>query len=651
MNKKEILTIILLICVVFSLQAVIAADSGSNSTDSTVLSVDENVSSYALPSSDTDTLAEVANADSFTNLSGQLSGVSEVTLEKNYTYKEGDSFSNGITISHDILIDGKGNVIIDANHQSRVFIIAEGATVTLKGITFINANADSHGGSIWAKGVVHIDNCKFINNTADGANGGAVCVAGAGSTITDSYFEGNRATMNPNNMNTGAAGAVFINANNTSITNSEFVRNWAGLNGGGVGSSANRIENCNIVNCEFTSNTANGSAGAIGMQSRNFHIADSTFKYNEAKGIFDEYPGNGGAMVMRGWDSYAYNCTFIDNIASNHGGAVFMTNTSYDPTNNNTGVGLSTFINNTAGYNGGAIDWAAGATHGYIEDSIFTNNTAKRSGGAVHWSGYYGDIINSTFTNNTATGEVISTIGGILGGGDGGAVLWVGSHGIISECNFTDNHAVNRGGAIYLHGNSTENCTNITVDACRFISNSAGINGGAVDWHDGSNEGSIYDSIFTNNTAGSNGGAVFWSGHDGVIIGSNFTNNTAEGRLVDEHGNIGDGGAIIWSGDSLVMRPSSMTLMIMVVVVERYTCKTVPMVTVTTLLSIMYTLKVMLQVPMVVLLTGMKELTMDLLKMVYSSTTLLDVVVVQSSGMVIMVLSYTQNSMTIRHWV
>ena len=398
MNRKEILTIILLICVVFSLQAVIAVDSDSNSTDSTVLSVDENVSSYALPNSDTDTLAEVANADSFTDLSGQLSGASEVTLIKNYTYKKEDSFSNGIAIDHDIVIDGQGNVIIDANHQSRIFNIAEGATVTLKGITFINANANGHGGSIWAKGVVHIDNCKFINNTADSANGGAVCIAGAGSTITNSYFEGNRAIKNPNNINTGAAGAVFINANNTSITNSEFVRNWAGLNGGGVGSSANRIENCTIVNCEFTSNTANGSAGAIGMQSRNFHIADSTFKHNEAKGMFDAYPGNGGAMVMRGWDSYAYNCTFIDNTARQHGGAVFMTNTSYDPTNNNTGVALSTFTNNTAGYNGGAIDWAAGATHGYIVDSIFTNNTAKRSGGAVHWSGHYGDIINSTFT-------------------------------------------------------------------------------------------------------------------------------------------------------------------------------------------------------------------------------------------------------------
>ena len=84
MNRKEILTIILLICVIFSLQAVSAADSGSDSIDSDVLSVD-NVSSYALPSSNIDTLAEVANADSFNQLAGNLSGASEVSLIKNYT--------------------------------------------------------------------------------------------------------------------------------------------------------------------------------------------------------------------------------------------------------------------------------------------------------------------------------------------------------------------------------------------------------------------------------------------------------------------------------------------------------------------------------------------------------------------------------------
>ena len=88
MNRKEILTIILLICVIFSLQAVVAADSGSNSTDGNVLSVDNSVSSYALPSSNTDTLAEVANADSFNQLAGNLSGASEVSLIKNYTYSD-----------------------------------------------------------------------------------------------------------------------------------------------------------------------------------------------------------------------------------------------------------------------------------------------------------------------------------------------------------------------------------------------------------------------------------------------------------------------------------------------------------------------------------------------------------------------------------
>ena len=291
------------------------------------------------------------------------------------------------------------------------------------------------------------------------------------------------------------------------------------------------------------------------MQSKNFHIYNSTFKYNEAKGLFDDitakpyYPGNGGAMVMRGWDSYAYNCTFIGNIAKQHGGATFSTNTSYNPSNNNTGFELCTFIDNTAGYNGGAVDWAAGATYGYIMDSTFINNTAKRSGGAIHWSGHYGTVSNSTFINNNATGEVISVIGGILGGGDGGAIVWVGSHGIINDsCNFTSNYAKNRGGAIYIHGNSTENSTNVTIHDSIFIDNYAGINGGAVDWHDGSHDGAIYNSIFENNIAGSNGGAVFWSGHHGDIWNSNFTNNMAKGLLMDEHGNIGDGGAVIWSG-------------------------------------------------------------------------------------------------------
>ena len=548
MNRKEILTIILLICVIFSLQAVSAADSGSDSTDSNVLSVDNNVSSYALPSSESNTLAEVANADSFTQLEGNLTGAS-ATLTKNYTYKDGDSFSNGITIDHDIVITGQGNVIIDADYKSRIFAITNGATVTLKGITFINGNATGAGGSIFAQnGVVKIDNCKFINNTANKANGGAIFINGFGSTINNSYFEGNKAIRNTANEKSGVAGAILLNASNVTISNSIFTKNSAGLNGGAVGSSDSGIQNVTIDNCTFTYNAANGSAGAVGMQSSNFHISDSTFKYNEAKGTTTTYQGNGGAMVMRGWDSYAYNCTFINNTAANHGGAAFSTNTTYNPINNNTGFELCTFINNTAGSNGGAVDWAAGATHGYIKYSTFTNNTAKRSGGAVHWSGYYGTITNSNFTNNNATGEVISEIGGITGGGDGGAVVWVGSNGTIDTCKFDYNYAAKRGGAVFMHGNSTENCTNVTVHSSIFEYNIADANGGALDWHSGAHDGAIHNSTFRYNIAYANGGAVYWRGHHGDIIDSNFTNNTAKGLTVVPYGNIGEGGAVFWAG-------------------------------------------------------------------------------------------------------
>ena len=556
MKIKEILIIcIIIICCIFSFQAVSAADDGSTTDDMVLTSTD--VSAYSLPNLDNQLQSGSGDAGSFSDLQNDTKNGGSITLDRNYTYNSSSDsgLAGGISITKDTVIDGQGIVTIDANNMARVFTIAKGTTVTLKGITFINANpASGHGGSIFAPGVVHIDNCIFINNTANYANGGAVCLAGLGSTITNSYFEGNRA-INNGNDNNGAAGAVFINANNTSISNSIFIKNMAGLNGGAIGSSAMMVENSIITNCTITNNTANGSAGGIGMQSKNFHIYNSTFKYNQAKGLFNDsaakpyYPGNGGAMVMRGWDSYAYNCTFIGNIAKQHGGATFSTNTSYNPSNNNTGFELCTFIDNTAGYNGGAVDWAAGATYGYIMDSTFINNTAKRSGGAIHWSGHYGTVSNSTFINNNATGEVISVIGGILGGGDGGAIVWVGSHGIINDsCNFTSNYAKNRGGAIYIHGNSTENSTNVTIHDSIFIDNYAGINGGAVDWHDGSHDGAIYNSIFENNIAGSNGGAVFWSGHHGDIWNSNFTNNMAKGLLMDEHGNIGDGGAVIWSG-------------------------------------------------------------------------------------------------------
>ena len=144
MNKKEIFGILLLICVIFSLQAVVAADSGSNNADGKVLSVNNNVSSYALPSVDSNGLA-AANEASFTDLQDVVNRGGTGFADHNYT----QSGTSEVTISNNITLDGQGKVIIDAKKQSRIFNIeGKDTAVTLIGITFINGTANGNGGSI-----------------------------------------------------------------------------------------------------------------------------------------------------------------------------------------------------------------------------------------------------------------------------------------------------------------------------------------------------------------------------------------------------------------------------------------------------------------------------------------------------------------------
>ncbi|MBQ6512857.1 Ig-like domain repeat protein [Methanobrevibacter sp.] len=283
--------------------------------------------------------------------------------------------------------------------------------------------------------------------------------------------------------------------------------------------------------------------------------------------MFDMYPGNGGGMVMRGWDSYAYNCTFINNTAKSNGGASYLTNTSYNPMNNNTGFILCTFIDNTAGINGGAIEWANNATYGYVYDSVFTNNTAKRSGGAIYWYGHNGTISNSSFINNKALGIVDGPRpdGSITSGGDGGAIVMTGANANILNSTFTLNNASRNGGAIFMHGGPNDDCTNVTVDGSKFIENYAGVNGGALDWYEGAHDATLSNSILINNTAKRSGGAVYWYGHDGTIRNSTFTNNSALGLVnaTDSYGNItsgGHGGAIMWTGANGKVLNSTFTL-------------------------------------------------------------------------------------------
>ena len=160
MKSKKILIICLIICFIFSIHAVSSADIDLNDTlttsDADVLTENNDFSIQATPESD-DVLG--AGEGSFSDLQSDIPTTGTIELTKNYTFDEtvDSGITDGILITDSVIIDGKGIVTIDAKNKARIFNIVDGATVTLRGITFINGNGGaSNGGAIYSSGTIHV---------------------------------------------------------------------------------------------------------------------------------------------------------------------------------------------------------------------------------------------------------------------------------------------------------------------------------------------------------------------------------------------------------------------------------------------------------------------------------------------------------------
>ena len=199
----------------------------------------------------------------------------------------------------------------------------------------------------------------------------------------------------------------------------------------------------------------------------------------------------GGAIYNNGTLT-VNNCTFADNAAQD-GGAIY---------NGGTLTYTSVTLNSiTVAENGGTLT---------VMNSTFTNNTATGNGGAI----YNGGTIN--VTSSTLTSVTITQNGGSLD---------------VTGSTFTGNNALN-GGAIYnggtlnMEGSSTFTSVTITknggtlnVSNSTFTDNTATANGGAIN-----NDATInldQSSTLTDSTITENGGTV-------TVTNGVFTGNAAE---------------------------------------------------------------------------------------------------------------------------
>lgn len=571
MKGKHLLILTLIIISCLSIGFVSAADDGVNETITTAVSdlkedtLETGIVDDIIGEDESDETLErpginpisPSSPGSLTDLKNRIRG-GVCTLDRNYTYKEGDP-TDGIEINSTLILIGN-NYTIDGGNVTRLFVINNGS-LYISEVNFVNAYAKDNGAAIYYNGTSgFINNCTFTNCTAN--LGGAIYYDGLSLVVNNTRFCDNSAKF-------GAG--MYIISNSTIIINSTFSNNRAAGAGGSVywkktnkvikpshesgsdGSSGayaggswsiaigqnvtvqsrNSIgfgSNINITNSEFSfcmgrNSNVNNSLGStvivqgmsiryvppVNLSYRGVNIsnlpASSYYKgllVTDGLAIVDSTfskntaESNGGALYTESGIANIYNSTFSE-CESIYGGAIRSSDIN---------VYNSNFTKNNANSQGGAM-YLDGVTN--IHNSSFVKNTADFQGGAVYTgkTAKSANFYESTFDGNGLKNRAGNYYGGAIFEAD-----------LIRKCTFINNYAWS-GGAIYqwyYHSNNR-----LRIENSTFNNNTALGTGGAVYAHYGAR---ILDSNFTNNRAGDVGGAV--GGWNHISFKCLFINNSAK---------------------------------------------------------------------------------------------------------------------------
>jgi hypothetical protein len=173
--------------------------------------------------------------------------------------------SSQLEVNANVTISGPGaNLLtVDANHNSRVFYIDSGKTVTISGLTITNGSFNGNGGGIYNDhATLTVTNSTLSGNSAtnlvggggiynDGTNSGSAML-----TISNSTLSGNSA---PFGGGGGIANNGLLGSATLTITNSTLSGNSAGQGGG--------IQNrgtLTVTNSTLSGNSAGGISTSAG---------------------------------------------------------------------------------------------------------------------------------------------------------------------------------------------------------------------------------------------------------------------------------------------------------------------------------------------------------------------------------------------------
>jgi len=364
------------------------------------------------------------------------------------------------TITQNTVIEGSGVITITGGLTTRLFNVQASASLVMSNITLDSAfSSNGSGGAIWSAGPLTLTNVTIqYSKTSQQYCGGAILVA-----------------------------------NNTSIVNSTFNSNVAGLGGGAICVRSQPGTSVQITNSFFLRNqavdTTNGFGGALYVEYGNATVLDSAFLINSAHFGGAVYAASNATLVMEGSPTstvFASKLQLNGNSATEDGGAAYNKGGTLTIRNAVLTVNRTPMQTLLAGY-GGAIynDGTLTLTNG-----VFYKNEGRYGGGV--------------FVGNSATGAKAT----------------------IDHSSFLSNTSGNLGGGLYTNDATTA----ITVTNSAFRSNTAAAGGGIARFNAGLR---LVNSSVTQNSATNGGGLYIGAGPsptDGGYVhvtSVTFSGNTA----------------------------------------------------------------------------------------------------------------------------
>jgi hypothetical protein len=219
----------------------------------------------------------------------------------------------------------------------------------------------SVGGGILVSGANPvIRNCRFHGNTS--TSGGAMALLDSGPLVVERcHFAGNEASQN--------GGAVFIKAAEVEFRGCEFRENRSVWGGALSGTSGHLTLAASIC----SGNVAE-RGGAVYFAGEGAVLVNSLLHGNQA--------GVGGAIENAADVLHATHCTFTENTAWDHGGAVSNSNF---PSENEAIYTNCILWNNQRGLRSDSVSASSSTYNGAVPDTLFVHCLIANSGGSTAW--------------------------------------------------------------------------------------------------------------------------------------------------------------------------------------------------------------------------------------------------------------------------